>query len=230
MAIKYITFMKGASSLGREEFQERYIVAAKGLARSAELNGRFVVNLVIDTPVDVPYKPTSDNAGGAKQYDVIVEYIPKTNSALASEQVVKLSSLVQGIEAAHTFRVEEVIERDNMEETVGQRSPGVKYMGRLKFHSDLPNSAARRAWALHAKLALKVHVGAAKYARNIVIEALDGDGPETTGVAQLHFPTMHDLVEGFFDSERGIEEILHDVAHFVDSGNRFYVNEYVLAA
>ncbi|MCW0236292.1 MAG: hypothetical protein OJJ21_22025 [Ferrovibrio sp.] len=227
--VKYITFLKGDVALEREKFQERYIVAAKSLTRNGEMPGRLVVNLVIDPPLDVPYKPTPDNADGPKQYDIIVEYIPSASSAWASEQVVNLASLVPGIAAAHTFRVEEIIERDSVAIVVGQRSPGVKYVGRLKFRSDLPNSAAHRAWALHAKRALKVHVGAVKYARNIVIEALDIGAPDTSGVVQLHFPTMQDLVERFFDSDRGAEAIQHDVAHFVESVDCLYVNEYVLA-
>src|SRR5262249_34139918 len=112
----------------------------------------------------------------------------------------------------------------------GQPSTGINLIGQLMFHADLSDSAALRSWAQHAKLAVKVHVGAARYVQNWV-ESSHGDGcPAARGLPELHFPSRRDLTERFFDSPGGRDEILQDPAHFVQGGPRFYAREHVLAA
>jgi len=107
----------------------------------------------------------------------------------------------------------------------GNDNEALTLVGRLMFHGDLPDSAARRSWALHAGLAERVHIGACHYVQNWVLEALVPDCPPTRGLPELRFPDEAAAVERFFDSERGRMEILQDTAHFVACGPRLYLRQ-----
>ncbi len=75
---------------------------------------------------------------------------------------------------------------------------------------------------------MKVHVGLARYARHWVIERLDGEAPAVRGFSDLHFPDEEALRHRYFDSERGRDEILHDIGHFIRGGlQRVFAREYV---
>ncbi len=124
--------------------------------------------------------------------------------------------------------MEERIEKDEQPYRVGERSPGIKYMGRLMFHADLPDSAVMRSWNLHVGLALRVHAGASKYVRNFVTARQGENIPPTRAITELHFRSREDMLTRFFDGEHGKQEVLHDLAHFVAEGHRFYCSEYVL--
>lgn len=128
----------------------------------------------------------------------------------------------------HSYGVEPRLIFDRGAERRVGTSPGYKLFGRLMFHADMPDSAARRSWTLHAGLAERVHIGASRYVQNWVIEPLSADCPPTRGMPEMSFPSEGDLVDRFFDSDRGREEILQDTAHFVAAGPRFYAIENVV--
>jgi hypothetical protein len=99
----------------------------------------------------------------------------------------------------------------------------------LHFHADMPDSAVRRSWANHAKLAVKVHVGAERYRQHWIEERLTADGPHYRGASELHFASRQELIEGYFDSQRGREEIVQDIAHFIAGRPpRIFTREHVV--
>jgi len=186
----------------------------------------LVVDLVRPPPANLPYKPSSDPTVGSAMppcYDAIV-------SLSEPEEVVRDWEDLIGVQvaAAHIYVVEERVVFDKNRSRAIGRTPGMKLFGQLQFHSDLPDSAARRSWSLHAKLAERVHVGASRYVQNWVVGQISRGAPKASGFPEMYFPTKADLIDRFFDSPRGAMEIYHDTAHFVASGPRFYATEHVL--
>jgi hypothetical protein len=225
-AMKHVLMLTIRDRRGRDAFQRRCLEAARSFI-AAERVRRLVVNLVDLAPADAPYRPTSEieTGDGLPAYDVVLEVVLGDGTRLET-----LDPLIGSTELAqrHIFLVREHVEKDEQGFVLGERSPGVKYIGRLMFHEDLPDSAAQRSWRIHVPLALRAHAAASKYVRNWVIARL-GDGvPETRGISELHFASREDLVERFFDDERGRAEVIHDLKHFVSGGARLYCSEYVL--
>ncbi|MBK7278962.1 MAG: hypothetical protein IPN37_08765 [Betaproteobacteria bacterium] len=111
----------------------------------------------------------------------------------------------------------------------GTPTPGIKLIRGLFLFDDLPDAAAQRLWAHHAELAVKVHVGLARYARHWVDEVLTPGSPRIRGLSDLHFPDEEAMRDRYFDSPRGRDEIWHDIGHFICGGTqRFYGREFVL--
>jgi hypothetical protein len=185
---------------------------------------RVVIDRVEPEPEGLPYRPASAS-GVAADYDAIVSL---TGPAPVVEAVDWTGMLDDAVAAAHGYAVEETQIFDRGAARGLGRTPGTKLFGLLLFHPDLPDSAARRSWALHAGLAERVHVGAARYAQNWIVRPLSSDAPPAHGMPEMHFPTPTDLIERFFDSDRGRDEILQDTAHFVARGPRLYCAEHVL--
>ncbi len=99
----------------------------------------------------------------------------------------------------------------------------------LFFFDDLPDTAVQRIWAHHSKLATKVHIGMARYARHWVDEILTHGSPKVRGFSDLHFPSENAMRDQYFESPRGRDEILHDIGHFIRGGTqRFYGQEFIL--
>jgi hypothetical protein len=228
---KYVLFIKTEEQQDRAHFQRQYLSSAHEYLGSAPVAARLIVNLVNDPPPNRPYRPPNDlTIAPDAMYDVIVEFSPSDSCANIDHHLQLISSLVVPVRACHVYRVEEVIEKGGPCVAAGTPSPGMKYFGQLVFHPDLPDSAARRSWTIHAALAKTVHVGATKYVRNWVVEQIGDSAPRTQGIVELHFPTLDDLLHRFFDSERGKMQILHDTSHFIAQGARYYTTEYVLAS
>jgi hypothetical protein len=226
---KVVTFLRAAQDLDRERFQELLLDIADS-GRSEGFGAAAVtINLVRMPPANQPYRPPSDpTAGGMPEYDVILE----TWSPVAGDAPVRdLQKAITGkYSACHAYAVTETKIYDRQLFPRGRPSAGIKLIGRLMFHADMPDSAARRSWRLHAGLAARVHVGSARYVQHWVDAALNSDCPPARGLPLMHFPTEADFYERFVDSPRGMEEILQDTAHFVASGPRFYTTEYILRA
>jgi hypothetical protein len=227
--IKVISFLSGAGADG-DGYQD-WIIDRYGpdLMASDPALRRLVINRVIDPPSNPPFRSTNTEPGDYRFYDVIIDYW--YDSLVAFQKAAHLRAAI-GLGARsskqHEFAVTEttVVERAAMRQ--GEVTPGIKFMGRLMFHEDLPDSAARRSWANHAILAQQVHIGMTRYVQNWVDATLTPSAPPTRGIPQLFFPSEADLVERFFDSERGRAEIASDTAHFVKSGRRFYCQELAL--
>ena len=102
--------------------------------------------------------------------------------------------------------------------------PAIKYLALNIFHDDLPDSAAQRSWAQHAKLAGIVHTGAGRYFRNWVEARAPEDLP-VRGIVEIDFATVPDLTERYFGIPYGMDRIIQDVGHFLQKGIRLYMPE-----
>ncbi len=224
---KTITYLRSAVTATRDAFQQQILSLARNGLDAHIGAAALTVNLVLLPPENLPYRPPSDpDAGKVPEYDVIVEAWSETPPA---DLAIRLGQLVFPLaEIIHPYAVTDTIIYDRRPFPRGQPSDGIKLIGRLMFHADLPDSAAKRSWSLHAPLAARVHVGSAIYVQNWVETALSEGCPAARGIPVMHFPTERDFLEGFFDSPRGLEEILQDTSHFVASGPRFYTTEYVI--
>jgi len=128
------------------------------------------------------------------------------------------AGLDEWVDLDHSYRVTRKVIKDDGAIVDGNPSTGIKYLRGLIFHEDLPESAIRRSWARHAPLAVEVHVGASRYVQWWVDEHLSRDAPKIGGIAELHFATERALAERFFDSPRGMKEIVQDTGHFIAGG------------
>jgi hypothetical protein len=141
-----------------------------------------------------------------------------------------LDALLRGTaEQGQSYTVETRTVFNHGEIRFGRPSSGFRLMRGLMFHEDLPISAIRRSWEAHESLAQKVHIGCCLYARHLVLDRLTPDGPPLGGFAELRFATKADLVERYFADERGRQEILQDITHFIRGGtDRIYAEEHIL--
>jgi hypothetical protein len=138
------------------------------------------------------------------------------------------AGLDEWVDLDHAYRVTRKVIKDDGAIADGSPSTGIKYLRGLIFHEDLPESAVRRSWARHAPLAVEVHVGASRYVQWWVDEHLSRDAPKIGGIAELHFATERALAEGFFDSPRGMKEIVQDTGHFIAGGPpRLFARDHV---
>lgn len=128
-----------------------------------------------------------------------------------------------------TFHAYRVTEKPIFDKGVEPARPtkGARFLLALTFHDDLPESAIRRSWRVHEPLAEVVHIGSNRYVQWWVDEKITPEAPRIDGIVEMHFPTEADLVDGFFDSERGRMEIVQDSAHFISGGHpRVYLKQF----
>jgi hypothetical protein len=226
-----MTFLLARSNIDREQFQQWMLKECAPAILNQAAVERLVINLVEVPPAQRAYTPPTDQISedGRLAHDIVMETtVPSVDAfrALIGPSA-KDQRLNEWASECFSYRVTERVELDRKRNSIG-RSPGIKFMSRLMFHADMPDSAARRSWDLHVKLALKVHVGACKYVRNWIEEPLTPNAPPTRGVPELHFASDADALERFFDSPRGRDEVLQDTSHFIAGGPRLYTREYVL--
>lgn len=171
---------------------------------------------VAPPPANLPYRPQNSPAPEVAWRDYHAVLLID-----GSHRAVDWARLEVPLAAIHAYAVEArlIFERGDP----AREPAAVTLLGQLMFHADLPDSAAQRSWSLHARLAERVHVGATGYTQNWVVAALSADCPPARGLPQMRWPDEEALVSGFFDSNRGQEEIFHDTAHFVAGGTRFYL-------
>ncbi len=224
---KVMVFLRAAPGSPRDEFQQSMLMLAReGLP--APLGAEpLTLNLVRMPPDNLPYRPPSDSSVGlAPVYDVIAE-IWSQRHALEVARDLRLAVADQAsLFHAYAVTATEIYHRAVYAR--GQPSAGIKLISCLMFHADLPDTAARRSWGLHAGLAARVHVGSARYVQNWVDEALLDACPPARGIPIMHFPSEQQFFEAFVDSPRGMQEILQDTSHFVAGGPRSYTTEYII--
>jgi hypothetical protein len=197
---------------------------APRLAAGADMQG-IVVNLAQDNPLPELY-PGESLEGD--DFDVIVQAWAPSLAAWRVAIAPFDDPLAKRCARRFDYRVSDVtVKHDELELRSGMPSPGFKLMRGLVFHDDLPPAAARRLWRHHGQLAVRVHVGVQRYTQHWVEEALTPGAPAIGGFSDLYFPSLEAMRERYFDSQRGREEILHDIGHFIASGSkRFYGLEY----
>lgn len=189
---------------------------------------RLIVNLPECPPVGFAIYGGAEVPVGP-QYDLILQVWCASRADFERLLAVGEAELLEWLEVAHSYRISETEVLHKPELLEGSPTPGYKLVRGLFFHEDMPDSAVRRSWAHHQHLAVKVHVGLARYVRHWVDEVLSPDAPAIRGLSELHFPNEEALLERYFDSPRGQEEIWHDIGHFIRAGtHRFFAREYVL--
>jgi len=185
--MKLLFFLK---SEGNATDLRRWLIEKVGRALAADRRvSRFVVGRVQARTL-VPHDPPSQRQTDAPSLDVTVEI-----EGLEFDYGPLIGDLASRTTAVHAFRVTPTVVWDREVRSAGEK-PGTTYFALLRFHEDLPDSAARRSWAVHGELARHVHVGCTCYVQNWVDERLAGAGPRVQGVPQLTFPTEADLMGG----------------------------------
>lgn len=188
------------------------------LDQAAGLPHLTAINLAASPPrgLNLP----SDSQDDRPPYDAVLQFSDAVDAS-------GLQAMLPAGTICHVYRVRRSVIRDDGPIPRGWPAPGLKMMHALHFHADMPDSAVRRSWANHARLAVKVHIGAARYCQNWIEARLSDDGPAYRGMSELHFPSEQALIDGYFDSPRGGEEIAQDIAHFiVGRPPRIFTQEY----
>lgn len=224
---KVMVFLHAAPGLLRDDFQHWMLRrACEGFAGGLGVEP-MTLNLVRLPPDNLPYRPPSDlTVGQAPEYDLIAELWGARDPM---DIVRDFRQAVAGqVSVFHAYAVTatEIYHRRDFHR--GLPSEGIKLIGRLMFHADMPDTAVRRSWALHAGLAERVHVGSARYVQNWVDRVLLDTSPPARGIPIMHFPGEREFFEAFVDSPRGMQEIIQDTSHFVAGGPRCYTTEYVI--
>jgi len=224
---KIVVFLRAKPGAPREDFQQALLAMACGGLAAPRDGEAMTLNLVRMPPDNLPYRPPSDSSvGQTPEYDAVVEiWGPRSAREMASDL---RRAVADRVGAFHAYAVTATQIYSRRAFARGRPSGGIKLIGRLMFHPDMPDTAARRSWALHAGLAARVHVGSALYVQNWVDEALMDSCPPTRGIPIMHFPTEQAFFEEFVDSPRGMQEIIQDTSHFVAGGPRLYTTEYVI--
>lgn len=202
-------------------------IAPRVLALAPDL-AAFSVCLVDATPDVAPWQRPGEAAqASVPPVDAVFDLwgdAPAIERALAA-----IATLLPDV-PRHMVRVDEHVEKDQLTRSAVGRVEGVKFLSLMRFQSDLSDQAVRRLWAHHARLALEVHVGMARYVRDVVVATTSGglELPPFAGVAELHFPSAEAMHSQWFSSDAGRAAIVHDVGHFLLSATRLYTSEHVL--
>jgi hypothetical protein len=196
------------------------------LARAPSIE-RLIVNVAIPAPVSSPYGSGESLQGDA--FDVVLQVWVPTLQALVAAWRPVAERFNAKVRVQHVYRLTETVVLCKPEQAQALPTPGIKLMRGLYLYDDLPDAAAQRMWAHHSVLAVKVHIGLARYARHWVDEVLTPGSPAIRGLSDLHFPDEASMRERYFDSPRGRDEIQHDLGHFIRGGTqRFYGREHIL--
>lgn len=221
-----ISFLRVRPDRELAEFQRRLLaqVAAEFEGEHAR-QGYCVVSLGVPPPsgfaLPQAMRLDASNSVPWPPYDAAVLRSDAAPATIAA-------GLDEWIDLDHSYRITRKVIKDDGAIAHGRPSTGIKYLRGLIFHEDLPESAVRRSWAHHAPLAVEVHVGASRYVQWWVEEQLSVDAPKIGGIAELHFASDKALAEGFFDSPRGMKEIVQDTGHFIAGGPaRLFARDHV---
>ncbi|MGG5817418.1 EthD domain-containing protein [Falsiroseomonas sp. HW251] len=218
---KHRLFLAAPPGDERAAFRARALSSLGPMALAAAPLQALSVDLVDATPAAPPWqRPGEPAANQEPDYDAMLDL---RGEPAAIEAAIAEVRGAAGSAPVVSVRVAETIEKDELLRP-GGRAPGVKFLSLMTFQPDLPPAAARRLWAHHAALALRVHIGMDRYVRDWVVEGEAG----FHGIAELHFPSVEAMMTRWFDSEAGRAAIAHDVGHFLLRATRLYTTEHVL--
>jgi hypothetical protein len=226
--MQFITFLRARPERDPQVFKDWYLGDyARRLQVGCPDIRRHIINLTEPGPQELRLAHDSDDPQA--RYDVVAQMW--FEEAIPAQQIL---SIVDGDELAgwadvrHSYRVSDTVILDKL---AAEPPPanGFKLLRELLFYDDMSDATARRCWAHHAKLAVKVHVGMTRYVQHWIEERLTPQTPGARGISELFFSTREDLVQRYYESPRGREEILHDTAHFIQARlPRVYSREFVL--
>jgi uncharacterized protein (TIGR02118 family) len=99
----------------------------------------------------------------------------------------------------------------------GHASPGVKRVSFVRRAPGITRAAMATHWSeVHLPLARVHHPALWRYVQNVVVDTVTPRAPDCDGIAELHFHSVHDLRERFYDSDAGRAVIGEDVTSFLD--------------
>lgn len=197
---------------------------------SNDTDHELVINIAIDPPIALSLYG-SQESNSEERFQVVLQ--SSFNDAEAQtrwlrESVEKAPVIIS---RQHTYAVESTVVIHRQGFLRGRSTPGYKLLRGLYLFDDLSDAAAQRMWAHHSDLATRVHIGMSRYCRHWVHSNLTPDAPKVRGFSDLHFPDVDSMVNRYFDSERGRQEIIHDIGHFIKGGTqRMFLREHVFPA
>jgi hypothetical protein len=226
--MQLITFLRARQERRPVEFQDWYLNDfASRMQRDCPFILRHFVNVTEAGPSELRTMHDSDDPQA--RYDVVTQLWCETPSEAKAASARQLTSeLLDWADVHNSYRVRERLVLDRSDKRTSRES-GFKLLRELIFFEDLSDAAAKRCWAHHGRLALKIHVGMTRYVQLWVEETLSPAPLPTRGISELFFPTRDDLVERYYESPRGREQVLHDTGHFIQRRlPRVYSHEHVV--
>jgi hypothetical protein len=184
------------------------------------------INVALDPPGERALYQNEAREGG--HFDVTLDLSCPDQPAHARLMADFGAEIVRRCEANFGYEVTRSVELDDPEKLQGNPAPGYKIMRGFYVYDDLPDSAYRRSWDIHARLAKKAH-GFTRYVRYFVGKPVTAGAPPIRGATGLHFASAEDVLQRYFLIAGGSEIIAHDISHFIERGlARVYTKEYTL--
>jgi len=225
--MQFMTFLRARRERDPQAFKDWYLRDyAPRLQVGCPDIQRHIINLTEPGPRELRLAHDSDDPQA--RYDVVSQMWSET--AIPAQQILRMADgdeLADWADVRHSYRVSDMVILDKL----GAEPPadGFKLLRELLFYEDMSDATAQRCWAHHAKLAVKVHIGMTRYVQHWIEERLTPQTPAARGISELFFPTREDLVQRYYESPRGRDEIIHDTAHFIQKRlPRVYSREFVL--
>jgi hypothetical protein len=228
--MQLMTFIRARADRDPAEFQEWYLKSfALRLQERCPQVRRHLVNLTEKGPVELRTMHDSDDPQA--RYDVVTQMWCSTIGELRAAAAQQLNDeLFQQADVNNSYRLSDTVVLEDKNSCTDRRA-GFKLLRELVFFDDMPDAAAKRCWDHHGNLALKIHVGMSHYVQHWVEERLSREQVPTRGISELFFPTRNDLVQRYYESERGRQQVLHDTGHFIQRRlPRVYSHEHVVKA
>jgi hypothetical protein len=237
--MKFFTLITARPAEDKKQFRQWFLKehAPMVLERARGLQ-RYIVNLVDTEP------PAVENMGfiapeAPAPYDVITEMwlgspgdfknrVNLYGSAQAADAVDQ--HLAAKAAAVFSYRVTEIVEKDEAQRIAGQRTAGIKCVIPLYWKPELSVDEGRNGWQVHGTIALRTHVGMSKYVRNLVEEVLAEAAPAYTGIGELHFASLDDMRYRLMPTPHSLEVIAFDTARWLGPVEQHYCSEWVLKA
>lgn len=225
---KHFSFLRARKGDDRNAFQDWFLESCVPalMSKAPHFEG-LIVNRAIDAPANRPQRAyEAPAAEDGRPHDIVLEcWLGAKASMDEVDAVLAAQGLERRIEYRHDYAVQETVVLDRGTPRPAGITPGIKYIGRLGFHADLPDSAARRSWAIHGDLASRVLTKMTRYVQNFVadVPATAKDG--TRGLPELYFGTFEDYLD---TAPGGHAQIQHDLRHLIASGARLYTKEHVI--
>jgi uncharacterized protein (TIGR02118 family) len=97
---------------------------------------------------------------------------------------------------------------------IGRRNPDLSFEQAAAYWRDV-----------HAPLAVRHHIGMARYVQNLVVGRLGAAVPDVDLIAELSFARTEDFLERFYDSADGRRTIAADAANFAGGGDTHFCFE-----
>ncbi len=116
------------------------------------------------------------------------------------------------------YRVEERVQIDYERDWPdGQASPGFHRIVFVRRAPGITREQMAAHWSeQHTPLVRQHHPAFSQYVQNVVLDAVTPGTPDVDGVAEMHFRSLDELRDRFYDSEDGRRIIAEDVDRFLD--------------